>query len=593
VRFALGAGPLAALLLLAARPGAAADLFVAEGGADGPSCDVAAPCATLAHALTLAAPAGGDTIHVGDGTFAAATVVDRPVTIEGAAATVLDGGGLAPVLRWERAGDLVLRRLTIRNGNGGVFDGGGLHLVGGAVLLEDCVLTGNGSRTATAVRMTDGTLTLRRTTVSDNGAVDGGSAVHVMRTTLLVEDCVVVRNEGSANGIGINCNAGCVATIARTSIRSNHSTVASARGAGLMVFGVAEVSSSIISDNEPTGILVSLNPSGPPGNLTLLGSTVSGNSDGGISSSGVLVVRDSVIRDNAGTSYGAGLRTSGTTLVERSAIVRNLLATPSGGGGAGIMVTDSTSSQGVLTIVNSTISGNVSDARGGGIYALSGAEIEVVHSTIAFNVAQASGGGMDLTGVGSCEVSGSLVAGNSAAGGSDDIEGTWISLGHSIIGDGAGWAASGGTATDLVGVDPLLAPLASNGGPTPSHALRAGSPAIDSVDPAGCVGPDGAPLLQDQRGVVRPADGDCDGDARCDRGAVEAAPCGTAPLTLYEAASPVDVASPGNAVASPAASPYEHVPAPGTLLFYQLDDGSGSPGLIFVQRAPAGLMFTW
>jgi len=48
-----------------------------------------------------------------------------------------------------------------------------------------------------------------------------------------------------------------------------------------------------------------------------------------------------------------------------------------------------------------------------------------------------------------------------------------------------------------------------------------GSPVIDSGDPAGCLGADGSPLLVDQRDLPRPADGDNDGEAICDRGAVE------------------------------------------------------------------------
>jgi len=51
-----------------------------------------------------------------------------------------------------------------------------------------------------------------------------------------------------------------------------------------------------------------------------------------------------------------------------------------------------------------------------------------------------------------------------------------------------------------------------------------GSPVIDSGDPAGCPGVDGSPLLVDQRDLSRPADGDNDGQAICDRGAVEVLP---------------------------------------------------------------------
>ena len=49
-------------------------------------------------------------------------------------------------------------------------------------------------------------------------------------------------------------------------------------------------------------------------------------------------------------------------------------------------------------------------------------------------------------------------------------------------------------------IDPLLGPLADNGGPTFTHALLPGSPAIDAGDPLAVAGSDGVPQF-DQRGV--------------------------------------------------------------------------------------------
>ena len=72
-----------------------------------------------------------------------------------------------------------------------------------------------------------------------------------------------------------------------------------------------------------------------------------------------------------------------------------------------------------------------------------------------------------------------------------------------------------------VPVAQILGPLKNNGGPTQTHALLAGSPAIDAGDPSGCRDSQGALLATDQRGFARHVDGNNDGIARCDIGAVE------------------------------------------------------------------------
>jgi hypothetical protein len=99
-----------------------------------------------------------------------------------------------------------------------------------------------------------------------------------------------------------------------------------------------------------------------------------------------------------------------------------------------------------------------------------------------------------------------------------------VSLGHNLDSDGSCGLSD---PTDLSTVDPLLGPLADNGGPTPTHALLAGSPALDAIPPGDCTWDDDGdpatpdvPLATDQRGAARPQ-----GSAR-DIGAVEVTPCG-------------------------------------------------------------------
>lgn len=91
------------------------------------------------------------------------------------------------------------------------------------------------------------------------------------------------------------------------------------------------------------------------------------------------------------------------------------------------------------------------------------------------------------------------------------LNGGSVSASGSLISDSTCGAFWPGT---LVGIDPELGPLKYNGGTTFTHALKSNSPAIDAGWADSC-------LSVDQRGVLRPVDGDLDGTANCDIGAFE------------------------------------------------------------------------
>jgi hypothetical protein len=91
-----------------------------------------------------------------------------------------------------------------------------------------------------------------------------------------------------------------------------------------------------------------------------------------------------------------------------------------------------------------------------------------------------------------------------------DCAGVLVSGGFNLVHQFASYAAectiTGAAPADA---DPLLGPLQNNAGPTFTHALLAGSPAIGTGDPTGCKDPVGAVLHSDQRGAFRPTSG-CD-----------------------------------------------------------------------------------
>lgn len=220
-----------------------------------------------------------------------------------------------------------------------------------------------------------------------------------------------------------------------------------------------------------------------------------------------------------GSRSGIGaISTAGTVRVEHGTITGNRsLATSSGNGfGGGI-----SHFGGDLTLVNTTVSGNVAEQDGGGIASLAnGNSIVLIHSTVTGNSALGSGGGIALGGDDlDFTLQNSIVAGNTAPENPNcDVAGQDPAhLGVNLVGEAG---CTNDRPDDIVAADPVLGPLADNGGPTRTHALLPGSPAIETAVLA-C-----ATVTVDQRYVARPQ-----GDV-CDIGAFEFEGFVTPPLAM-------------------------------------------------------------
>lgn len=300
--------------------------------------------------------------------------------------------------------------------------------------------------------------------------------------------------------------------------------------------------------------------------LTIQNGNAGAQGGGGIRNTGSqLILSDSRLTSNRADDQGGGLYvTLGTLTLVNSRIDNNTSANGGGlalaystgliaeslihgntalnldlnfdGVGGGIAV-----GAGPLTLRNSTVSNNFAARHGGGLY--STFHLDLYNVTIANNMAHVGGvstggdgGGVFFTDAYVPDVKfiarNSLLANNtdlSVSTKHPDCSGTLTSEGYNLIQDTTGCVVEGDVAGLLSNATALIGPLQDNGGHLHTHALLAGSPAIDAGNPLGCKEQTGNQLSWDQRGFPRPVDGDKNGNAACDIGAFEYAPPFNAP----------------------------------------------------------------
>lgn len=223
---------------------------------------------------------------------------------------------------------------------------------------------------------------------------------------------------------------------------------------------------------------------------------------GGIWSAATLELRSTYVTSNtvksdaAGTVSGAGIYSTGSLVVRSSTLAGNEARSATGiAAGGGLY------NNGAARVGNSTFSGNSATSGGGGIHNVT--ELALFNVTVADNeTSNAIGDGLNNAGQLSIENS-LLVNNNSETVGSEDcftsgLAAVW-DLGHNLV------------MVNNCGLPEVRRPevglLADNGGPTLTHALLSGSPAIDGGE---CSNDMHLIGQQDQRGVLRPQGGGCD-----------------------------------------------------------------------------------
>jgi hypothetical protein len=205
--------------------------------------------------------------------------------------------------------------------------------------------------------------------------------------------------------------------------------------------------------------------------VTISGFTIrnghAGNAGGGIDNedgSTVTVTNCTLSGNIAG--LGSGIFNGGTLTVANSTFSNNMASE-----GAGTYNDGS----GTLTITNSTVSGNMASVTGGASFNLG--TMHIANSTLSDNSAALGA----IHSEGTLEIGNTVLNTGAAAGRIFDNSGTIISHGYNLCSDDGGGFLTG--PGDQINTDPLLGPLQDNGGPTFTHELLSGSPAVNTGDP--------------------------------------------------------------------------------------------------------------
>ncbi|TWU46647.1 choice-of-anchor Q domain-containing protein [Rubripirellula reticaptiva] len=381
-------------------------------------------------------------------------------------------------------------------------NGGGLHVSGIAdVTIDNGIVSGNvaaseggglWNQSGSKLTVRNGTL-IQLNTALGAAANKGGGGIFNNGGVVDISDSIILSNfadGASGSGGGILNVSGGVITIADTEISTN---VASRAGGGIEDNSVA--SGTVASGNSITLSRVTLDRNNA-GVITAGrgGALFSSPGNGGglhVTGAGNIAISQSTVSGNNAANEGGGLwNSTGVMTIDRSTISGN-----SSGDGGGIF---NDSATGDVVLTNSTISGNrangggATTASGGGLRT-EGGNVTMTSVTVGMNTATI-GGGLSIAG-GAVTIGSTIVSGNMGATDAN-VNGAFSDAGNNVI---------GGTAR--------LAPLASNGGPTMTHALLPGSPAINNGNNAG--------LAVDQRGVARPQ------GSRADSGAYESSLAGS------------------------------------------------------------------
>jgi len=495
---------------------------------------------------------GNRTGAYGGGIYNVGTLTANNCTISGNASGFNDGGGIYNV------GTLTANNCTV-SGNTASLDGGGIYQAGG-MILHNTLIAGNtrfsGSQDVKGPVTSQGHNLIGNTNGSsgwvgsdllsvnpllgllqDNGgptftmALSGNpiSAAIDAGDDLVIDypDFISTDQRGYPRKRGAHVDIGAYEVYAPETIfvtNTNDSGSGSLRRAiqdatsfgGDSVAFAGNVTGSIVLTSGELQIDKYLNIIGP----TATALTISGNHSTRVFHISVGYYADPIKLSNLtianGNTAGPGagiFNETGTALLLNNCTISGNTSGDSGGGIA---------NNGLIALTNCTVSGNHAVA-GGGLDNYCGT-LNLWCCTVASNSASTCGGFYNYPTVCSyAQISGTLIADNTSSTG-PDILGSFTSAGYNLIGKTNGLTDGLGGVNQLGSIasplDPKIGPLQNNGGPTFTHALLAGSPAINSGNSFG--------VTADQRGNLRPlCDAIVSGGDGSDIGAYEYQICPT------------------------------------------------------------------
>lgn len=279
-------------------------------------------------------------------------VISTTTTVDGGGLITLSGGGTTRVFSTMSNVTFTLQNITVANGFTSGQGGGLMSGYRGKLNLANCAFTNNVS--------------------TQSGSFDGGGAVYISsESTVTVNNCTFTGN--SANNGGAINNLLSDLTVTNSTFTSNKSLVSGSGGGGGAIY-----------------------------------------IDGGNGSSGKISISGSKFSSNTAIFQGGGifiqLYSGNTAVIDSSQLVSNqVTGSGSQGFGGGIFVINETT-----TISNSSISGNISNNQGGGIWMGNNATLNINNTTVTGNQAANLGGGL-MKVSGNANLNGSTtISGNSA-----------------------------------------------------------------------------------------------------------------------------------------------------------------------------------